>query len=166
MEIWDGYDENEVKLGVDIVRGDKIQEGLFHAIVIIIVHHLDGTYLLMQRDWNKSKFPGLWETGASGCVVKGEDFINAAKRELSEETGIIANDLKYSYTTINKEMNAFYKVFLCECDIDKNCITLQKGETINFKWVSSDELVEYISSESFITPSPDDLIKYIKSVKA
>jgi len=81
MEIWDAYNENEIKVGIDLIRGEKIDEGLLHAVVVIIVYHEDGTYLLMKRDWNKSKFPGLWEAGASGCVLKSESFLEAAKRD-------------------------------------------------------------------------------------
>ena len=44
----------------------------------------------MQRDWSKPNNPGLWEAGASGSVIKGEKFLDAAKRELFEETGIKA----------------------------------------------------------------------------
>ena len=51
MELWDGYNENEEKIGIDIVRGSKIKKGVFHAVVNVIVYHDDGTYLLMQRDW-------------------------------------------------------------------------------------------------------------------
>ena len=48
MELWDGYNENEEKIGIDIVRGSKIKNGVFHAVVNVIVYHDDGTYLLMQ----------------------------------------------------------------------------------------------------------------------
>lgn len=163
MELWDAYNENEMKVGIDLIRGEKIEEGLLHAVVVIIVYHEDGVYLLMQRDWNKSKFPGLWEAGASGCLLKGENFLEAAKRELLEETGIIAEDLKLLYSSINTEINAFYKVFLCTCNIDKNNIVLQEGETIDFKWISPKELINFIDSEKFINPSSKELIQYIIS---
>ena len=29
MELWDGYNENEEKIGIDIVRGSKIKRGFF-----------------------------------------------------------------------------------------------------------------------------------------
>ncbi len=153
----------KMKVGIDLIRGEKIDEGLFHAVVAIIVYHEDGTYLLVQRDWNKSKFPGLWEAGASGCVLKSESFLEAAKRELFEETGIASEDFKLIYSSINAEMNAFYKVFLCTCNIDKNNIVLQKGETIDFKWISSKELINFIDSEYFINPSPKELRQYVMS---
>ncbi|MVX67299.1 NUDIX domain-containing protein [Clostridium chromiireducens] len=163
MELWDAYNENEIKVGTDLIRGEKIDEGLLHAVVVIIVYHEDGTYLLMQRDWNKSKFPGLWEAGASGCVLKSESFLEAAKRELLEETGIDSENFKLIYSSINAEMNVFYKVFLCTCNIDKNNIVLQKGETIDFKWTSSKELINFIDSEYFINPSPKELKQYVIS---
>lgn len=163
MELWDAYNEDEIKVGIDLIRGEKIDEGLFHAVVVIIVYHEDGTYLLMQRDWNKSKFPGLWEAGASGCVLKSEVFLDAAKRELLEETGIVSEDFKLIYSSINVEMNEFFKVFLCTCNINKNNIVLQKGETIDFKWISSKELINFIDSEYFTNPSPKQLKQYVIS---
>lgn len=163
MELWDAYNENEIKIGIDLIRGEKIDKGLLHAIVVIIVCHEDGTYLLMQRDWGKSMFPGLWEAGASGCVLKGESFLEAAKRELVEETGIISETLRFLYTSTNTDINVFYKMFLCNCNIDKSNIILQKGETIDFKWISSKELIEFIGTENFVNPSPKQLIKYVIS---
>ena len=37
MELWDGYNENEEKIGIDIVRGSKIKKGDFHAVVNVNV---------------------------------------------------------------------------------------------------------------------------------
>ena len=95
--------------------------------------------------------------------LKRESFLEAAKRELLEETGIVSEDLKLIYSSINAELNAFYKVFLCTCNIDKNNIVLQKGETINFKWTFSEELINFIDSEYFINPSPKELKQYVMS---
>ncbi|MGL4773560.1 MAG: NUDIX hydrolase [Clostridium sp.] len=165
MELWDAYNENEIKVGIDLVREEKIENGLYHAIVVIIVSHEDGTYLLMQRDLRKSVCPGLWEAGASGCVLKGESFLEAAKRELLEETGILSDNLNLIYTSTNKEFNAFYKVFSCTCNIDKNSIVLQKGETIDFKWLSSKDFIDFIRTDYFANPSKEELINHILSNK-
>lgn len=146
MELWDGYNENEIKLDVNLIRGEKIPEGLFHVVVEVIVLHEDGSYLLMQRDWNKDKFPGSWEAGASGCVQKGETFEEAAKRELLEETGIVADSLKLIDNVVNKYEQTIYKIYLCVSSVNKEAIVLQKGETINFKWVSGEELMNFIDS--------------------
>ncbi len=155
MEIWDGYNEHEEKIGVDLIRGEKIPEGVFHAVVVVMVIHEDGTYLLMQRDFNKGVFPGMWEAGASGCVQKGETFQEAAKRELFEETGIAAENLRLIDTYIRREYQTIYKIYLHRCSIDKNAITLQEGETIGFKWVSRDELMRIIDTDNFLSPSAE-----------
>lgn len=150
MELWDAYNENELKLDVDLIRGEKIPEGLFHVVVEVIVLHEDGTYLLVQRDWNKDKFPGLWEAGASGCVQKGETFEEGAKRELLEETGIVVDSLKLINSTINQFEQIIYKIYLCISNVDKESIVLQKGETIDFKWISAHELMNFIDSNCFV----------------
>lgn len=165
MEIWDGYNIQEEKIGVDLIRGEKIPAGVYHGVVVIIVLHEDGTYLLMHRDFNKAVFQGMWEAGASGCLQKGEDFESGAKRELFEETGIAGDNLKLIDTYIKHEYQTIYKIYLHRCSIDKKDITLQQGETIEFKWVSKEELMEIIDSDNFISPSAERIKKLIKAQK-
>ena len=118
----------------------------------------------MQRDWNKPNYPGLWEAGASGSVKKGEKFLDAAKRELYEETGIKASDLELIYTVKKVDKNTFYKIYICKCNINKDSIVLQEGETIAYKWVTKDELIKLIHTESFINPDRNKLRKFIKTL--
>ena len=50
MELWDAYDRDFKKIqGVTLVRGEAIPEGFFHLVCEIIVRHIDGSYLIMQR---------------------------------------------------------------------------------------------------------------------
>jgi len=92
MELWDAYNIAGTLAGVDLIRGEKIPEGLRHAVAEVFVIHEEGTILMMQRDRNKPNYPGYWESGAGGAVLKGEDFFEGAKRELWEETGIVAQN--------------------------------------------------------------------------
>ena len=153
MEIWDGYNIAGEKVGIDLIRGKKIPKDIFHCVVVIIVVHEDGTYLLMQRDYNKTVFPGKWETGASGCLQKGESFEEGAKRELLEETGILGENLIFMESFVKEEYQTIYKIYLHTCSSDKNSITLQQGETIDFKWVSKVELLGIVDTDEFISPS-------------
>lgn len=145
MEIWDGYTADRALAGVDMVRGRECEypKWLYHIVADIVVHHADGTYLVMQRDFNKIGYPGEWELGAGGSVIKGEPPNDGALRELYEETGIIAESLILA-DVVTKEYengcNTHYYVYICETDMDKCKITLQKGETIAFKWVTADEI--------------------------
>lgn len=43
MEIWDAYDRQGAKTGTDLVRGERIGEGLYHLVCEIVVRHAEGT---------------------------------------------------------------------------------------------------------------------------
>ena len=58
MEIWDAYFKDGTPAGVDLIRGEKVPEGLYHIVCEILVRHTDGDYLLMQRDFEKIGYPG------------------------------------------------------------------------------------------------------------
>ena len=54
MEFWDAYNIHFEKIdGITLIRGEVIPEGVYHLVCDIIVRHLDGSYLLMQRDKRK-----------------------------------------------------------------------------------------------------------------
>lgn len=93
MEIWDGYLKDGSLANVDLVRGEPIPDGPYHLVCEILVRHNDGDYLVMQRDFSKPNFGGYYEATAGGSALKGEDKITCAKRELLEETGIVADSL-------------------------------------------------------------------------
>lgn len=135
MEYWDAYDRNTNKIKNKIlVRGEPIPDGIYHLVCDIAVRHIDGTYLLMQRDFNKH-LGGLWEFTAGGSALQGETPVECAVRELKEETGISSNKFKELGVLVDDEKHSIYYEYLCTTDCDKNSVTLQKGETINYKWV-------------------------------
>ena len=147
MEIWDVYNARFEKIeNTILVRGEEIPDGLFHLVCDILVKHIDGTYLLMQRDLKKH-FGGMWEATAGGSALSGETPLECAKRELREETGITASELTEVGCLVNHEAHSIYVEFLCITNWDKNNISLQEGETIAFKWVSRDELVNMRDDE-------------------
>ena len=141
MELWDAYDVNFNKIeGKTLVRGEPVPDGVCHLVCDIIVKHTDGTYLLMQRDPRKH-YGGLWEATAGGSALAGETPQESAMRELREETGIISEDLVEVGTVTDEEAHAIYVEFQCMTGWDKGAVTLQAGETVDFKWVSRDELL-------------------------
>ena len=63
MEIWDAYNSEYEKIeGMTLIRGEEasIPEGVYHLVCHILVEHVDGTFLLMQRDPRKP-YPRMWE---------------------------------------------------------------------------------------------------------
>lgn len=162
MEIWDAYRIDGSEAGCDLVRGKPIPVGLYHLVCEVLVIHIDGSYLLMQRDFNKEGYPGMFEATCGGSALKGETPYCAALRELKEETGIIVNQL----TQINKTYGdtAIFYNYLCVTDCDKYSVKLQEGETISHNWVSKDEFLKFINSSESIPPQNERLLPYLKTL--
>ncbi|MBQ8209750.1 MAG: NUDIX hydrolase [Clostridia bacterium] len=140
MELWDAYDRNFNKIANTVlVRGEEIPDGMFHLVCDVLVKHTDGTYLLMQRDYTKH-LGGMWEATAGGSALKGETPLECAKRELFEETGITSADFTQLGTVVCDSHKSIYFDYLCVTVCDKNTITLQTGETIDYMWVTHDKL--------------------------
>lgn len=141
-EFWDAYDRDFNKIeNVTLVRGEPIPDGLYHLVCDIVVKHTDGTYLLMQRDLQKN-FGGRWELTAGGSALIGETPLEGAMRELREETGIASSNFKELRRVVNEQRHFVCVVYFCLTDCDKNSVTLQEGETIDYKWVTKEEILK------------------------
>lgn len=148
MELWDAYDKDlNIVNDISLVKGKPIPEGLFHLVCDILVKHIDGTYLLMQRDTKKS-YGGMWEATAGGSALRGETSLDCAFRELYEETGIKADKLEEIGRDSNS--NTIYVEFLCVTDCEKDSFKLQPGETMAYRWVNRNELMS-LNAENLIT---------------
>lgn len=158
MEIWDGYLADGTFAGQDLVRGEAIPAGIYHMVCQVLLRHVDGDYLLMQRDFCKSHFGGYFDATAGGSALKGEDKIACAKRELLEETGITAVTMTEIGRYVSKD--TIYHNFLCITDCEKNSVTLQPGETISFRWVSEKEFIDFIHSDRMIRPQKSRYREY------
>lgn len=104
--------------------------------------HNDGKILLQKR-----KDDGTW-ADHGGAVDLGEKVEDAARRELWEETGLIANKLELLGVFSGKEMFHTYPngdkvyiiavIFLCE-DYSGE-INMQASEVAEMQWFDIDEL--------------------------
>ncbi len=150
MELWDAYDVNFNKIeGKTLIRGNEIPDGVYHLVCDILVKHADDTYLLMQRDVRKH-CGGMWEATAGGSALQGETPLECAVRELTEETGIVENDLIEIGRVIHRQRHTIYIEYLAVTNWNKTGIVLQDGETQDYKWVSEKEL-KAMPSEELVT---------------
>ncbi len=150
MEIWDAYYADGTKAGVDLVRGEKIPDGLFHIACDVLVRHTDGDYLLMRRAADKDIFPGMYEATSGGSALKGADPIACIKRELQEETGIVCEEFTEIAHFSFPECNTLFFCYLCETDCDKTSVICQQGETDSFMWVGEEAFIRFVNSEEMI----------------
>ena len=163
MEIWDGYFKDGSLSGIDLIRGKEIPRGQYHLVCEVLVKHLDGSYLLMQRDNSKPNYPGYFEATAGGSALKGENKIACIKRELLEETGITSDNFEQkAYNVCDDDQCIFYS-FLCVTNCVKRNIKLQKGETISFKWLRKEEFIEFINSDEVIETQIKRQTDYFKT---
>ena len=163
MELWDAYDAQFNKIeGRTLVRGEegRIPAGVFHLVCDVIVRHADGTWLLMQRDPRKP-WGGMWEATAGGSAMMGETPLECAARELREETGITSESLTEVGQMVVPESRAIYVEFLCVTNWEKENVTLQEGETVDFKWVSRDELLS-MKKDELVTERMHQFIAELK----
>lgn len=159
VELWDAYNADGTKAGFDLVRGEDIPKGYFHAVAEVFVMHEDGDILLMQRSFEKPNSPGKYESGGGGSVLKDESFYDGAMRELYEETGVKAENLVELYHEVSGE--CIYQGYLCITDMDKDEIVLQEGETIAYKWVSKEEFLEVFHSEKYLNHLKRNLYEFV-----
>ena len=160
MEFWDAYNKDFEKVeGMTLIRGEAIPDGVYHLVSDIIVKHTDGDYLLMQRDSSKH-FGGMWEATAGGSALKGETPYEGAVRELYEETGIRAGEMKEVDRKTVPKRRTWYVTFLCVTDVPKDSIRLQENETTAYRWVSRDEMLSMKNSE--IVPGTEELREFLR----
>lgn len=163
MEVWDAYDVQYNRLDRTLVRGEKIPQGLFHGVAIVIIQHEDGTFLLMKRDPNKADYPDYWEPGASGSILQGESFIQGAFREMKEETGLETDNMMYMGNYCYHEYHTLYKIYSTIYRGDKSKVTLQVHETVDYKWIEPNQLVKAFDEEWCLIMFPEHIETCIKN---
>lgn len=165
MEVWDAYDRQGVKAGTDLIRGEEIGEGLYHLVCEVVVRHVDGDYLLLQRDFRKEVYPGFEEIGTGGSALKGETPLQGALRELREESGIEARELEELYRVVNDRSHAIHHGYLCVTDVSKDSIVLQEGETIGYRWIDREKLIDFYESDACTSGMKERLKEYMDSLR-
>ena len=86
-ELWDVTDAAGVPTGGIHRRGDPgFPDGMFHIVSAVCVVGVDGRVLITRRAAAKD-WPLSWEFPA-GSALAGETSVDAAVRELREETGL------------------------------------------------------------------------------
>ncbi len=80
-------DEGDRVIG-DAPRGEVHANNLRHRAVHILLFNRAGELFLQKRSRLKDRHPGVWDSSAAGHVDAGEEYDEAAGRELKEELGI------------------------------------------------------------------------------
>lgn len=151
MEEWDLYDENRKQLNKSVVRGEKLADNEYHLVVNAWVINSKKQFLISQRAPTKT-YPYRWEC-TGGSVLKGENSLKGAMRELKEELGIqVDADSAILVGTTNRYYVGcpdILDVWLFRADVSLEELTLQKEEVCNVKWASAEEIEKLIQEDKF-----------------
>ncbi len=86
-ERFDVVDEQDRVVGVES-RGVVHARDLRHRAIHLFVSNARGELFLQKRSPWKDKHPGKWDSSAAGHLNSGEEYADAARRELAEELGL------------------------------------------------------------------------------
>ena len=96
-----------------------------------------GNFLLLKRS-KRATYPQTWSI-VSGGVEKGESTLDAAKRELWEETQISAEDIEFNFFENQTDITPFY-FYIGYCEEEYECIL--DDENIDWGWFNMNNLPE------------------------
>lgn len=155
-EIWDLYDENRELLGKDHVRGEQLPIDGYHLVVHVWIRNSKGEYLISQRSANRPTFPLVWEC-VDGSVIKGEDSLQGALREVKEEVGVdllpekghvILSDIKK--IEFDKVVNKIVDVWLFEYDGEVDLSNATTDEVAQVAWMNREQIKELFEHNMFV----------------
>jgi len=145
-ELWDLYSENRELLGRDHIRGEQLPIDGYHLVVHVWIRNSKGEYLISQRSANRSRYPLMWEC-VGGSVIKGEDSLQGAIREVKEEVGIDLEPDKGQvlFTKVRKVMegkifNDIVDVWLFDYDGEVNLSDATTDEVAQVAWMDRGQI--------------------------
>ena len=92
-EFFDIVDENDRVTG-RASRHDVHKQKLLHRAVHVFVFNSAGELFLQKRSRWKDSNPSRWASSAAGHVNAGDNYDTTAAREIEEELGVTANDVR------------------------------------------------------------------------
>lgn len=144
--------DEEDNLVDQVGRADMRSRRLRHRSVFILVRAGDGRVLIHRRSDDKDVWPGWWDIAVGGVVTAGEEYSDAARRELREEMGIDATPVEVGRGSYDDDqVSLIARMYEVTHD---GVVAPQDGEVAEFEWVSVPTLEGLLLSRKFL---PDSL---------
>ena len=129
------------------MRADRLR----HRAVFIAVQGSDGRLLVHRRAEHKDVWPGMWDLAVGGVVAAGEEWTEAAERELREELGVSAELESLGEGAYDDEsVRLVGRCYRCTHD---GPFRFTDGEITEVRWVDAAGLAELRRSAAFVPDS-------------
>lgn len=135
-----------------VTRAEMRARRLQHRSVGVAVMSTDGRLLIHRRSDDKDIWPGWWDIAAGGVVTSGETYDEAARRELSEELGIMDGDLQYvgQARFADEQLAALFHLYRVVHD---GPFSFDDGEIVEIRWVTLADLDAMRKTHRFVPDS-------------
>ena len=143
MERRDLYDAERNLTNKTILKGEKIPEGKYIVVVVVLVfiQNYEGKFLIQKRSKPKN---GKYAT-TGGHPKSGESSIQGILTEVKEEIGLELDPKKLQlyFSGRSDEERVFWDDYYINMEIDDlSKLKLQKDEVESIKWFSEKEILE------------------------
>ena len=142
----------------------EVKDYYFRVSVLLYVINKDGKILLQKR----TRYPLIGDVNTpSGKVIPGETFVEAAKRKLGEETGLVAD---FTFVGAFRSMRYDDFDYLVEDTIYHVCVAKkiegnlqEKSEFGEFYWGTFEEYLEKQISYQSGSKVQEEVIRRVKN---
>lgn len=123
----------------------------------VIVEDQEGNFLLHLRDANTSRMTNQWCL-IGGSIEANEDILNAAIREVKEETNLSLVEVTHVHDFVYNGKS----IALIKGNVDTANEKMSLGEGADLKFFSKEQLVSLLNSIEYSNPYLEELSTYLE----
>jgi isopentenyl-diphosphate delta-isomerase len=146
-----------LRTGEILSRKEVHRLGKYHRAVHLYLFNSKNEILLQKRSLTVGQDPGIFTISVLGHVNAGEFSSTTVKREVEEELGIDASNLKFhflfsfyqeAFVTETYIERQFSDVYVTHADFDPKLIRFDPSEVSEIKFVPVKSFLEMVSNKS------------------
>ncbi len=142
-ELRDLYDKDGNKTDKTYHKGEKIPNGYYPMVVMVVIRNSNGEFLMQKRVPSKG---GDW--GVTGGHPKsGETPIEGIVTEVKEELGLDFKEDEFIMYDSGCDGKDCFKMYFVNKDIDLNDVKIQEEELSEVRWFSMETLKKMVEDK-------------------